>query len=433
MLQLLKGVVAFFFFFFFEKNEFDIIKRCLNQYLEKCISINYYCDLSKLFADNVTKKEIQNNTKFYSSEIQSLYKKKYPKNIQDLKIISILFNYKINSITDDEAFAILFWSFKIFKNQRPFNKNKTEILRELWDLFEDDFLERAYNYYDSIVYDTNNVSCNIVRSISDYLGLLTNYSSKKTLYFRGHPKTSYELKPSVLRSENLMKNEMNAYQELLIECPEDFKAYKRHIDFLVKMQHYGLPTRLLDITRNPLVALYFSCCNDHDDRGEIIVFSPNKQQIKYENSDTVAMISSLPLFSYEEHIAIMDNLYVRQKDELNIIERFIHEIQNEKPGFVNRIKPGDLEKCYVVLPKKDNNRIIKQDGAFIICGINQHPEKMINKTLRLNHENKSILLFVENKREILKELDLLSINRSTLFPELDNVAEYIKLKYLEFE
>lgn len=84
----------------------------------------------------------------------------------------------------------------------------------------------------------------------------------------------------------------------------------------------------------------------------------------------------------------------------------------------------------MVLPKKDNNRIMKQDGAFILCGINPHPEKKINEELRLNCNNKMVVFLIKNKQKILNELDLLSINKSTLFPEIDSVSEYIKNKYI---
>lgn len=141
------------------------------------------------------------------------------------------------------------------------------------------------------------------------------------------------------------------------------------------------------------------------------------------------MLSSLPLFSYEDHIEIMDYLNGIKVNE-NVINRFIHELQTEKPGFINRIKKQDIDSCLVVLPKKDNNRIMKQDGAFILCGINPHPEKKINEELRLNCNNKMVVFLIKNKQKILNELDLLSINKSTLFPEIDSVSEYIKNKYI---
>lgn len=129
----------------------------------------------------------------------------------------------------------------------------------------------------------------------------------------------------------------------------------------------------------------------------------------------------------------MDCLYVSQNpaNEItnNIKERFIHEIQTEKPGFIDRLNPNDLSKCYIVLPQKDNSRIVKQDGAFIICGINNNPETIINQELRLYINEKPIVIFIKNKKNILKDLDLLSVNKSTLFPEIDYVSEYIRNKY----
>ena len=418
------------FFFFFDFETLDIIKTCFDKYLKTNFAAKGYCDVSELFSDSISKRDIKDSLTTDSYEINALYRHKYPENKEDLHIISKLFFDKISYSTIDiqESFAILFWCFKIFKKHRPFEKHKPEIMQQLMSFIYDEISQNSYDYFDSIIFDIKSTKFYNIESLSDFLNMLQDYSEEDTLYFRGHSKTSYQLRPSILRTDKLKENESLIYQELLISCPDDFKNFRYHIDYLVKMQHYGLPTRLLDITRNPLVALYFACCNNKNDIGEVILFAPKKKQIKYPNSDTISMLSSLPMFSYEDQKALIDALYVPPKDS-TIIERFIHEIQIEKPGFVNKINPSDLESCFVVLTKKDNNRIIKQDGAFIICGINDNPEIIINKNLRLNSKNKTVLVFISNKQKILNELDLLSINKSTLFPEIDNVADYIKEKY----
>ncbi len=56
-------------------------------------------------------------------------------------------------------------------------------------------------------------------------------------------------------------------------------------EVLIKMQHYGIPTRILHLTGNLLQALYFACedSSNKDKNGAIFMFMANKEQIKIEN------------------------------------------------------------------------------------------------------------------------------------------------------
>ena len=75
-------------------------------------------------------------------------------------------------------------------------------------------------------------------------------------------------------------------------------------------------------------------------------------------------------------------------------------------------------------------RIIKQDGAFIICGLIDEKNNVINNYKY--KENDKIQIYIiesKNKNKIIKELHKLSISKAVLFPEIEEVAEYIKKKY----
>ena len=54
---------------------------------------------------------------------------------------------------------------------------------------------------------------------------------------------------------------------------------------------------------------------------------------------------------------------------------------------------------------------------------------MMLEQLRFKRRLKKDIILVKGKEEILKNLDLYGINKATLFPEIDNVAEYLKEKY----
>ena len=112
----------------------------------------------------------------------------------------------------------------------------------------------------------------------------------------------------------------------------------------------------------------------------------------------------------------------RLKGGSAVIERLYHEIKSERPAFKNIIDPVDILTSYFVQPLKDNERIIKQDGAFIICG--QYESK---DDLEKSLDNLVVArIKVTNKKRILQELDYLGINESTLFTEIDHVAHYLR-------
>lgn len=258
---------------------------------------------------------------------------------------------------------------------------------------------------------------------------------KLKFYYRGHYSNKYLLLPGAMRDCAEYEDEL--YKEILTRNPNDF-AQNGHVERLVKMQHYGLPTRLLDITSNPLVALYFACVNTGCEKcdscltGEVFVFAPLEKEVLSFDSDKALILACIPKFSVAEKNEILDicvSEIIKKNDTLKegdhkIIDRLYHEIRREVPAFKAIINPYHILSSFFIQPLKNNARIAKQDGAFIICG--QYYDSEILEA-KLN----SLLVAkikISNKPKILKELDALGINEATLFPELDKVAHYLKTR-----
>lgn len=94
------------------------------------------------------------------------------------------------------------------------------------------------------------------------------------------------------------------------------------------------------------------------------------------------------------------------------------------PSFKAIINPLHILSTFFVQPLKNNNRIVKQDGAFIICGQYFDIDSLVAKMNSLAIAR----IKVSNKAKILQELDALGINEATLFPEVDKVAHYLRAK-----
>lgn len=338
-------------------------------------------------------------------------------------------NYLINTeLTYEDSIAIVNWVYRTMRNA----DERTEFTKSLFENIKDFHrIKNKIQFSRGVLYNSSKVDLYFFSSISSVSQFVASFSSRdSTLFFRGHADPNYTLRPSILRSIKLQKNESKLYNKLLIECPDDFEKCHTHLEKLVKMQHYGLPTRLLDITRNLLVALYFACESHPDSFGELILISAKPQEIKYPQSDTVSILASLPAFSYEkqqEFLRLAEDPNLSNEGFNNNVGRLIHEVRLEKPAFQSEINKQDLLTSYIVYALKNNNRIIKQDGAFILCGLSNDTGAL--ESFRYKEKQKKVIILIDKKKKILEELKTFSINRASLFPEIECVAEYLKGLY----
>lgn len=263
--------------------------------------------------------------------------------------------------------------------------------------------------------------------IGHVLGL--NHGGKEVFY-RGHSnRTKYRLEPSIFRKDehgNYMYRdaEDRMYRELLVSNSIDFQGDVYTLDRLVRMQHYSLPTRLLDITSNPLIALYFACKSNLGQEGEVIVFSMDHQRIKYFDSDTASCIANLTRLPKASKDALdFSSLDVRKFNKLQPVKQLLHFVKEEKPFFEPRLEPRHLRSIVCVKGKHTNNRIAFQSGAFLLFGYDATLDEGGSPEISVQR------IAVTKKGNVLKQLDQLNINESTVFPYIENSAKYIAQKF----
>lgn len=278
----------------------------------------------------------------------------------------------------------------------------------------------------------------------------------ENLYYRGHSDVSYELIPSLLREKTWEEHESKLYHDLISRFPVTFENKKRHIDILQEMQHYSMPTRLLDVTQSPLTALFFAVVDAPDSDGEVIIFHPDESIQKNSYSDSVELLCSLAALPYKVQRDLFDDITDVQKltksnkinnnssisnervikkfSKKNSVKKLLHEIRSVVGDFDSVIIPNDLNGIRFVLPRQDNDRIVRQNGSFIVTGLFELEEDRKKKVIeaynqyRIRRNGKIIrfLIPAKSKQNILNQLKILGINESTIYPEMDNVSRYLR-------
>ncbi len=288
----------------------------------------------------------------------------------------------------------------------------------------------------------------VIKSLKDYVDYIMQKREKMRnddefcsyrWFFRGQEDLTWSVKPNVFRNDEISLEDY-VIDNALRQNPFDFYDTKSDFEILTKLQHYGLGTRLLDVTLNPLVALYFATA-------PAVSYKPNKNgQFTQTKNDGVVFLSFSPWHSSSElciKIATalpfihFDNDYTIEQLIGKLLENGVITEDNKVQLIANdcTLLIEYLQKSYFAISSHSNERLIRQSGAFVIpTAINIYSEDNIfNSRIEKSHKNmrdefadEDIVIPSDCKALLREELDFFNINEATLFPELEHQMRYIK-------
>jgi len=215
-----------------------------------------------------------------------------------------------------------------------------------------------------------------IKSFSDFLAYIHQYPSNEGTYwiYRGHSNEEWELLPKAGRKDyfDLENHDVEYFQKWKSKAIAYENIPINDWEAMAIAQHYGLPTRMLDWTTNPLVALFFAVESYPMKDGCVYCYVPN-----------VFISDSNDPFSRD------DNVFGYMPRAINT------RILVQKAVFTWHGKPNKPIEIYPINQKKDLPNLV---------------------IIRIPYQYKD---------EIRKELDNYGINDEYLFPGLEGLSKNI--------
>lgn len=221
--------------------------------------------------------------------------------------------------------------------------------------------------------------------------------------FRGQSLAEWTLKPSIYRGFVPPDHERELIRDFKTHASEFLSNDQRSdVDWLFLAQHHGVPTRLLDWTLNPLVALYFAC-EDYTITKNGKVFALNAWEL---NKTSCGMLSvpSTDSEVFRDYVLPLSDRAIQRTVKA-------HEPLAVRPNYLFR-------------------RSNAQAGSFTIHG---SKTQALEKTRFIRKNQQACMAQIEvngeRKLNLLRELYSFGIHRQSLFQSIDSVGERVKFRY----
>lgn len=264
------------------------------------------------------------------------------------------------------------------------------------------------------------------KTISDFIAAVSDiqrqwrhrkFKSKgdaESLWFRGQSSAQWDLRPRFYRSD---------FGSLESEIRLEFEGNGMQLnlsagnwtkwDWYFLMQHYGAPTRLLDWTGNPLVALYFAVEDEQTGRKEdaaVWAFDPWRWNTLHGDG-----LRGPALPGWKETKGYLPSL----EDACN----WVH---------------AEKEWPIAIEPPSMDPRLGSQTARFLLFGKRKDLVKAADRSDGLSAKNRkqARLLQISISRkscdEIRSRLDDLGVNRRTLFPDFQGLGAYLSWRWKRY-
>lgn len=288
----------------------------------------------------------------------------------------------------------------------------------------------------------------IVNELNDYLQFISSMrkdikkeegeeQDAQRFFFRGQANIAWDVYPGVFR-EGFWATESQLINEAYLRNPTEFKKLDTDFERLAKLQHYGLPTRLLDVTSNPLVAIYFACQPFREVAEDDKLSSPADGAVLFSrayskgcNDIEASIISHLANIEIGGDLTL-DSLLEELVDKGIYSSKAAEDCRQNKYNSLVKI----LQNNYFIISNMNNERLIRQSGLFLLVGkynvIENDEERgksiiqVAKSSARDDFDKRVFRIPADKKKDILEELNFYNVNEGALFPELEHQMTYIK-------